>query len=115
MSTGSSENIGKYRQRTWDTRSDSLSKNVKKRLGIVLHPITEDVNGRTPIYWAARKGHRNIVEMLLASTDNPNTPDNNGCTPIHWAAYKGYLQIMAILIYNLVIIKFVGIFLGTSL
>ena len=36
----------------------------------------------TPIYWAARNGHTEIVEILAPLTGHPNAPNNNGQTPI---------------------------------
>ena len=35
----------------------------------------------TPIYWAARNGHTEIVKILAPLTDNPNAPNIVGTTP----------------------------------
>ena len=44
--------------------------------------------GRTPIYWAAYEGHREIVKSLVPLTNNPNASDEIGQTPILWAAFQ---------------------------
>ena len=51
----------------------------------------------TPIYWAARNGHTEIVEILAPLTGHPNAPNNNGQTPIYWAACQGHTDIVKIL------------------
>ena len=44
-------------------------------------PNIPDEDRWTPIYWAARNGHTEIVKILAPLTDNPNAPDNYGNTP----------------------------------
>ena len=39
-----------------------------------------------------------IVNILIALTDNPNAPDKFGITPIHWAARYGHTEIVEILV-----------------
>ena len=68
----------------------------------ILAPLTNNPNapddkGYTPIHWAAKNGHTEIVNILAPLTENPNTPDNSGKTPIYWAAYKGHTEIIKIL------------------
>ena len=53
----------------------------------ILAPLTDnlnakDVNGWTPIVWAAFNGHTDIVKLLAPLTDNPNARDVFGWTPI---------------------------------
>ena len=47
-----------------------------------------DCMGSTALIWAARRGHEEVVKMLLERKDvNPNQPDtNHGTRPISWAA-----------------------------
>ena len=53
-------------------------------------PNTTDTDGRTPLLWAAGKGHAGIVRMLLEREDvTPDTVDKVGRTPLSWAAGHG--------------------------
>ena len=49
------------------------------------------------IYIVAANGHLEIVQLLMAMTNNPNVASNNGWTPMHSAACDGYLEIVQIL------------------
>ena len=61
------------------------------------NPNAPDKFGETPIYWAARMGHTEIVKILAPLTDNPNAPDKFGETPSYRAAWKGNSEIVKIL------------------
>ena len=61
------------------------------------NPNASDVEGNTPILWAARYGHTEIVKILAPLTNNPNAPNDRGETPIYWAAKNGYIEIVKIL------------------
>ena len=59
----------------------------------IVGPLTDNFNapdnqGRTPIHWAAWRGHTEIVKILAPLTANPFAPDNQGWTPIHWAVFQ---------------------------
>ncbi|KAH0536560.1 hypothetical protein FGG08_006568 [Glutinoglossum americanum] len=55
---------------------DLLQKNVESDL--------EDEDGWTPLFWAARYGHTEIVNMLLKSNGvQANRRDHSGRTPLH--------------------------------
>ncbi|KAL8768317.1 MAG: hypothetical protein Q9194_005742 [Teloschistes cf. exilis] len=44
-----------------------------------------------PLSWAAREGHRNVAELLLAHDyANAGLPDLDGMTPLHWTALYGH-------------------------
>ena len=45
-----------------------------------------DNQGRTPLHWAAEKGHTKVVEMLFAKGASVKAVDNQGCTPLRLAA-----------------------------
>ena len=55
------------------------------------NPNEPDIDGNTPIYLAARRGHTEIVKFLSPLIENPNKLGNNGETAIHAAARKGYI------------------------
>jgi hypothetical protein len=50
------------------------------------------IKGETPLYLAARRGHAEIVELLLEHPlIAPNSADNGGVTPLYVAALKGHI------------------------
>ena len=91
-----------FRSRIWEISQSQENKLIDEYIVKILAPLTDNFNapdscGRTPIHWAARKGHTEMVKILAPLTDNPNAPDNCGRTPIHWAALKGHTEIVKIL------------------
>lgn len=50
---------------------------------------TQDLDGRTPLHWAAYKGYADTIRLLLVLDSRCTLPDKEGCTPLHWAAIKG--------------------------
>jgi ankyrin repeat protein len=57
-----------------------------------------DEYGRTPLYWAAEKGHKEVVKMLIERGNKVDAADKNGMTPLHWAAQNGHKEIAGMLI-----------------
>lgn len=51
---------------------------------------TEDWQGRTALFHAARHGHTDNLRFLLAAGANANQADNNGITPLYAAAWFGH-------------------------
>jgi ankyrin repeat protein len=51
---------------------------------------SKDMDGRTPLSWAAGESKSKIVQLLV-KTDGiqPDLPDINGRTPLSWAAQHG--------------------------
>jgi ankyrin repeat protein len=54
--------------------------------------------GRTPLHWAAIKGHIEVVELLLANGAAVNAKDRHGDTPLHAAAEGGRYDAAALLL-----------------
>ena len=59
-----------------------------------------DCTGMTALTWAARRGHEQVVKMLLEQEDvNPDQPDTkHGWTPLLWAAENGHDGIVKMLL-----------------
>ncbi len=53
---------------------------------------------RTPLYWAALRGHKEIIEFLISKGADVNAKDNYGYTPLHNAATVGHKEIAEFLI-----------------
>ena len=45
----------------------------------------KDNESRTPLYWATRNGHINMMRLLLEKGANVNALDKDGRTHLHWA------------------------------
>ena len=48
----------------------------------------------SPIYWASRYGHLEVVQELLRSGTDPNVVDSRGRTPLYQATDKGHLDVV---------------------
>ena len=59
-----------------------------------------DCTGSTPLTWASRKGHEEVVKLLLEQDGvNPDDADTYfGQTPLSWAAEKGHEGVVKILL-----------------
>ena len=55
-------------------------------------------NGTSPIYWAAVKGHKDVVLLLLDRGADPNIAGRDGWTPLHWAGIKGHKELALLLL-----------------
>ena len=58
-----------------------------------------DVRGSTPLSWAARNGHGEVVKMLLGRREvYPDQGDSSGMTPLVCAAWKGHEEVVKMLL-----------------
>jgi len=58
-----------------------------------------DCRGNTPLMWATRNGHEEVVRLLFSRGDvDPDLPDNVGLTPLQVAALSGHEGVVKILL-----------------
>jgi hypothetical protein len=57
-----------------------------------------DSSGKTPLWWAAAKGHEAIVKLLLEKGADIDSKDNNNQTPLSWAAAEGHEAVVKLLL-----------------
>ena len=58
-----------------------------------------DTRGSTPLAWAARNGHDEVVKMLLGRREvYPNEKDFSSLTPLAYAAWEGHAGVVRILL-----------------
>ena len=64
-----------------------------------VNPNKPDIDGRTPLLYAAWNGHEGVVKLLLGRDEvSPERPDNDGRTPLSYAAGNGYAGVAEILL-----------------
>ena len=59
---------------------------------------SKDSDGRTPLSWAAEKGHEAVVKLLLEKGAELETKDKYGRTPLSWAAQNGREDVVKLLL-----------------
>jgi len=59
-----------------------------------------DYYGQTPIYYAAREGHCEMIQKLVNYGANVNNEDNIGQTPLFYSVREGHRQASEVLINN---------------
>ena len=57
-------------------------------------PIAMQLDGRTPLHYAALNNYLEILESLLQHKADPNAMDHEGSTPLHEAAMAGHLEVV---------------------
>jgi hypothetical protein len=65
----------------------------------LMHEInSRDNDGRTPLLWAAARGHEAVVRLLLdTGKADIDSKDRAGLTPLWWAAARGHEAIVKVL------------------
>lgn len=58
----------------------------------------KDNYGRTPLFWAATRGHKDIVELLLKHGAPVGSKDRSNMTPLHIAVTGGHKEVVALLL-----------------
>ncbi|KAH7019084.1 hypothetical protein EDB80DRAFT_188633 [Ilyonectria destructans] len=58
----------------------------------------KDSYGQTPLWWAATKGHKAVVQLLLDRGAHIEAADKGGRTPLLWAAAKGHKAVVRLLL-----------------
>ena len=60
-------------------------------MGIAVSSLeTRDLMGQTPLHYAAEKGHKTMVEMLLKRNANPQAAATFGYSPADAAVNSGH-------------------------
>lgn len=74
---------------------------VQSLLAKHANPDIKNKSGRTPLSYAAEKGHPGIVKALLGNPNvKPDTVDKDGRTPLSYAVAGGHLDIVKTLLAN---------------
>jgi hypothetical protein len=62
-------------------------------------PDIKNIDGHTPLAWAAQNGHEAVVKLLLDKEGvDPDSEDKYGRTPLSWAAANGHEAVVKLLL-----------------
>ncbi|XP_052899160.1 pre-mRNA splicing regulator USH1G [Anopheles moucheti] len=84
--------------------SDRIHRAAKDGLLDVLREATrseanaKDVDGMTPVLWAAFEGHFDALKLLVVRGGDPDKSDQFGNTALHLASAKGHMQCVDFLV-----------------
>jgi len=72
---------------------------VRQLVADGIPPDKQNIRGVTPLWRASASGHKEVVEVLLAtSAVEVNVRSISGRTPLFWAAAKGYSEVVRLLL-----------------
>ena len=71
-----------------------LLENTKE---VNLQNYQDQNKGRTPLHYAAEKGHFDVCQLLIKHGGNASLQTASGATPLHKAAQKGHLKVCKLL------------------
>ena len=72
-----------------------LTKIMSERLDNESEPDVKDWSGATPLFWAACRGHEDVVRLLTTHENvNPNVSDRYGKTPLMEAVQERHIAIV---------------------
>lgn len=72
---------------------------VRLLLSLGANVDAEDIDGDTPLNWAASHGHLSCVkEMIETGGAKINTKNKEGNSPVHWAALRGHQGVIKYLL-----------------
>jgi ankyrin repeat protein len=59
--------------------------------------FSKNTNGLTALHWGALRGHKDVVELLLANKADVNAKDAHGKTPLFFAAIHDHVDVAELL------------------
>ncbi len=74
------------------------SKATQVEISSALSPRGTDTFGRSALWWAAKDGRAEAVELLVVQGEEINAPDYDGETPLHAAARSGHAAVVRALL-----------------
>ncbi|KAI0973695.1 ankyrin repeat protein [Xylaria arbuscula] len=75
-----------------------LEQNASEGIPFRRYTSRKDSFGRTPLFWAATRGHRDVVELLLEHGANVNAKDRGKMTALHAAVTGEHKDVVSLLL-----------------
>lgn len=85
----------------WYNIATAASGNKTEEVRVLLakgsSPNMSDLQGRTPLSYAAQLGNLEMASMLINAGASPDVRDKLGNSPVHWASEAGQVQLLRLL------------------